>query len=304
MKEILSCLHNRIVIENKDNEEFICHPRRFRYKQILRHPFRLFNIMTGRELNLRYAEVVLTTACTLRCKGCSALIPLYPSTSIQHVDFDRIMGAIQRLANSVDFIHHLRLLGGEPLLYPNLYDVLCLIKDEKKIHKADVVTNGTLLIRDVRVLDILKDEKFYVKISDYGDYSNKKDKLIQQLKENDIRFVVYHLDYWKNYGDVTVKDCKKYELREKFLYCNELASRCKSVLYGKLYQCPRSAHGTELGLIPKISKDYVDLLDETISDKRLKKRIFTFMYKTPYTEACKYCNMSKNIDKIPVGSQI
>lgn len=135
MKEILLCLRNRIMIENKDNEDFIRHPRRFLYKQILRHPSRLFNIMTGRELNLKYAEVVLTTACTLKCKGCSALMPIYPSASIQHVDFDRIRGSIQRLASSVGFIYRLRLIGGEPLLYPNLYDVLCLIKDEKKIHK-------------------------------------------------------------------------------------------------------------------------------------------------------------------------
>lgn len=78
-----------------------------------------------------------------------------------------------------------------------------------------------MLIKDARVLDILKDDKFNIAISDYGVYSKKKDLLIQQLKDNGIRFVIYHHGYWKDYGDVVVKGWSKQELREMFWLCKK-----------------------------------------------------------------------------------
>lgn len=301
LDEVMLCLRKRIIADNEDKNTI--HPRRLLYKTLILHPGRLFKVLTGRELNMKYVEVVITTACTLRCKGCSALMPQYKSH--YNIGIDEVLRSIQSLMRNVDFIEKMRLIGGEPLLYPNLYDVLCYIKDEKKINQIDIVTNGTMLIKDPRVIDILKDDKFYVTISDYGAISNKKDELVQQLEDNGIRYKMYQRDYWYDFGDVTAHDCVERELREKFLYCNEVVrSRCRSLMHGKLYQCPLSSHGTNLGLIPSSEKDYVDLFDETISDKQQRKRIFNLLFKAPYTEACKYCNLSKNMNRIPVALQV
>lgn len=306
LRSLLFCYRDRFQTENKEaiENKSISHIRRFFYKTLLLNPVRIFNILTGRELNVRHIEVVLTTVCSLRCKGCSALMPLYPPSSTHHIDIDLITKSIQGLMKSLDSIYWLGLLGGEPFLYPNLFDVLCLIKDEKKVRHANIITNGTLLIKDEQVMDILKDSKFNIIISDYGPYSKKKTPLIQQLKSNGIKYRVVNHAYWKDYGDVVENNCDEKELRKKFLYCRKIKSNCNSIIGGKLYHCPRGSHGANLGVIPSNEKDYVDLLDNNLPDRERKKRLFRFLYRTPYAEACKYCNLSKYMDTIPVASQI
>ena len=94
-----------------------------------------------------------------------------------------------RLIDATDSIYELRLLGGEPLYYLHLYDVLNLINDEDNIKTSNIVNNGILIIKDERILEILKNSTFHLVISDYGFLSRKKNELIKQLEEHHIRYV-------------------------------------------------------------------------------------------------------------------
>jgi organic radical activating enzyme len=302
IKEILLCLRRRILFENREEiqEKNIIHSRRFFYKKLISNPFRIYRVFTGRELNLKYAEVVITTECTLNCKGCSALMPLYPREKKRHIDFEMITQSIIGLTRIVDSVDKVRLIGGEPLLYPNLYEVLCLIKSQEKIHHAVIVTNGTIMIKDERVINILKDDKFWISISNYG----RGNKLIHQLKNERIQYTVLCLDSWKDYGEVTEKSKKRSELIDQFLYCRDIDSQDYSIINGKMYMCPRASHGANLGLIPMKEQEYIDLLDKPVSVKQTKKKVFSFLYKTPYIEACKYCGVSRTMNHIPVAEQV
>ena len=93
------------------------------------------------------------------------------------------------------------------------------------------------------------------------------------------------------------------ELRKQFLKCNII---CNSILEGKLYHCPRSSHGANLGVIPAGKNDYIDLLDEKLTYKELRKELYDFFYKyVPYVNACNYCNNgTKEITNITAGEQI
>jgi hypothetical protein len=62
---------------------------------------------------------------------------------------------------------------------------------------------------------------------------------------------------------------------------------CRSILNGKLFYCPRSAHGDDIGLFHE--KKYVGLC-ETESSEVLANKIRIFLCETEYLEACKYCN--------------
>lgn len=295
-----------LLIKNElENEKMLKLPIKKRKKEYIKkiifNPKRTFYNLSGKVFNVKYTEIALTTACTLNCKGCSALMGEYKKPC--HTDLEKNIKSIERMLNCVDSIGHFRLLGGEPLCYPNLYEMLLFLSKQNKIKHATIVTNGTLLIKDKRILEILKDKKFDVYISNYGKVSYKKEDLIKQLKSNNIKYILSKEDnLWRDYGNLECRNRKPKELKKQFLNCEIM---CNSIFNGKLHHCPRSTHGMNLKKIPEPKKDYVDLLDEKVSQKQLRKELYKFFYKyVPYVEACNYCNSgTKGIKSIPAGVQ-
>lgn len=271
-------------------------------KKCFFHPICTLNSIFKNDFNIKYIEIVLTTKCTLNCKGCSALMDYYDKRN--DMSLDKNIKSLKRILDSCDSIDHLRLLGGEPLLYPNLYEMLYFIKNQEKINRVSIVTNGTLLIKDNKILDILKDSKFDVFISDYGKISRKKDELIKLLKTNNIRYILGNKDFmWRDYGDLECRNRKKSQLKKQFLNCEIM---CTSILNGNIFHCPRNSHGTNLKKIPLKEQDYVNLLDDNIDIEQLRKKLYKFFYKyTPYVEACNHCDYAtKELKSIPAGQQI
>ena len=265
------------------------------------HPITILKKIIYKELNIDYVEMVLTTRCTLNCKGCSALMNYYKKRS--DMDIIKNIESIRKITNSCNSIKHLRLLGGEPLLYSKMFEMLEFLKKQDKIKRVTIVTNGTLLINDDRVIKILKNDKFDVFISNYGDTSSKKEELIKQLNSNNIKFVIKNENSsWRDYGNLENRNRKKRELRKQFTNCKV---SCTSILDGNIYHCPRSSHGYNLKKIPLKEQDYINLLDENKSEKQLRKELYEFFYKyVPYVEACNYCNSAtKEMKMIPSGEQ-
>lgn len=295
-----------LLIKNElENEELLKLPinkrKKVYIKKILCNLKRTFLNLTGKVFNVKYTEIVLTTVCTLNCKGCSALMGEYKKP--YHTDLEKNIKALERMLNLIDSIRHFRLLGGEPLCYPNLYEVLLFLSKQNKIKHVSIVTNGTLLIKDEKILKLLKDNKFDVFISNYGKISYKKEELINQLENNNIKYILSDEEkLWRNYGNFECRDRSKRELKKQFLNCEMM---CNSILDGKLHHCPRSTHGMNLKKIPDKKQDYVDLLDENTTQKQLRKELYKFFYKyVPYVEACNYCNSGTNeIKYIPAGIQ-
>ena len=270
-------------------------------KKSICHPIILLKAILKKELNIKYIEIVLTTKCTLNCKGCSALMNYYNKRYDTNIDEN--IEALKRILNSCDSINYLRLLGGEPLLYSNLYEMLEFLNKQKKIRRITIVTNGTLLIKNEKINNILKNDRFDVFISNYGNNSKKKDELIKELKENNIKYKLGSTEkLWRDYGNLENRNRKESELKKQFLNCK---ITCISLLDGKLHHCPRSSHGTNIKKIPLRKQDYIDLLDKSLDEKQLRKELYKFFYKyVPYIEACNYCNSgTKSLKSMSAGEQ-
>ena len=305
IKKIKSKLY--IELRNKyslENIKKMSHKKRILLclKEIILNPIKFFKILFKKNLNIKYIEIVLTTKCTLNCKGCSALMNYYD----KHVDIPlvNIINSLNNLLKACDTIIHLRLLGGEPLCYKNLYEVLEFINDQDKIKKITIVTNGTLLIKDDRVIKLLKKERFNIYISNYGKISRMKEELINQLNDNKIKYSLCDEDYmWRDYGDMKCRNRNKKELKKQFYNCYIM---CTSIFNGQLHHCPRSSHGTNLKLVPLKESDYINLLDNNISLKQLRKKLYNFFYNyIPYIEACNYCNSAtKELKYMKPATQI
>lgn len=266
---------------------------------IILMPFNFIKILLGIDLYIPYVEVLLTTYCTLNCKGCSALMGYYKKR--KNYNKDDVIKWIQKLVDASTMINHLKLIGGEPLLYPELYDVLFYLKKQPKVKRICIVTNGTMTITDDKILELLKDRRFYISISNYGNVSKNKDSLISQLKKNNIKYFLMSNDYeWIDYGDFKKRNRSEKVFISQF---NQCTHRCRSLLNGKLFHCFRNSHGTNLKLVPLIKKEYVDLTSNK-SNKELKKELYKFLYHfTPYIETCKYCDCIKNSKIIKKGIQ-
>ena len=270
-------------------------------KKMWCHPYLILKKIINKELNITYVEMVLTTRCTLNCKGCSALMNYYDKRNDINIDVN--IKSLQRLLNCCNSINHLRLLGGEPLLYSKLLELLLFLNKQEKIKRITIVTNGTLLIKDDKIIEILKNNTFDVFISNYGNNSSRKDELIKQLKINNIKYELGSEDkLWRDYGNLDKRNRSKKELRKQFLNCNIM---CTSILNGNIHHCPRSSHGTNIKKIPLRKQDYIYLLDENINERQLKKELYRFFNRyTPYIEACDYCNYATNeLKMIPAGEQ-
>lgn len=101
-------------------------------------------IMSIRKLPfLPYLETHLSDACNLNCKGCSHFSPLCRNASFP--DKASLLADLKQLTQLFGGIGHLRLLGGEPLLNPELITILGEIRDALPTTRLTLVTNGLLL---------------------------------------------------------------------------------------------------------------------------------------------------------------
>ncbi len=252
-----------------------------------------------KDIYFKYIEVPITTKCSLNCKECNNLIQYYQQP--KNSDAVQIIKDIRRICSVTKRIKLMRILGGEPLVHPDLLFILKELKKIDKIEKVEVVTNGTLLF-SANCVRVLKHSKFSVDISNYGTHSSKYVELIRQLDRNHIR---YHTQKeqksWKALSSCRCRERSDKELKEAFSACME---DCHSLLNGELHICARSAHGTDLGLFEKRSEDYVCVY-RACRKSELKKQIFAMLNKKMIA-ACNYCDMFQ-IDKmetIPSAEQI
>ena len=90
-------------------------------------------------------------------------------------------------------------------------------------------------------------------MSDYG-YGNV-DAFCRVLKENGVALKVAKEKEWLDYGGPEKRDRSGQQLREQFQRC---AVICRSLLNGKLFYCPRSSNGDDLGRIPAKEGEWLD----------------------------------------------
>ena len=109
----------------------------------------------GRRLKF---QTHLVEHCNLKCRGCYHFSPLADEEFLSIDDYER---DIARLAELFDYrVEELLLLGGEPLLHPQLIDFLKLSREYFKEGEIKILTNGLLLL-------VIKDE-FYSTLVDYN----------------------------------------------------------------------------------------------------------------------------------------
>lgn len=219
--------------------------------------------------------------CNLNCKYCSMFSGLvdeekYPSVT----QYEKDMQQIKKCFRSVKRI---KLLGGEPLLNPELDTFIKVTHDIYPFAQILVISNG-LAIKgmDQKLIDCMRENNVELVVSYYKILGKKADEIHAFLKKHEIRHRITPCitSFYKMY-DLSGNQNKN----ENFQVCN-CKEGCTTLRDGKLMSCfvPSIIHiADERFHLDIVNQDYVDLYQPELSSEIIRNAM-----KKPL-EVCKYC---------------
>ena len=236
---------------------------------------------------LPYLEFHVADHCNLNCKACehySGLVkePHFPNLEKFTQDFER-------LHEFIDDIGIIRILGGEPLLNPELNEYVKLSRRLYPQAIIWIVTNGLLLQKmPENFFETLRQCNAGVIISFYPPLESKMPAIKKMLEEQRVKFFVYELN-----KTFTMKQTlnRHNHPREIFLQC--LQAHCHNLYEGKIAACflPFTTKYFNAYYGKNLPEDgALDLYDPTLTTEKLKYHLLQ-----PF-ERCRYCTPPVNVE--------
>lgn len=248
--------------------------------------FQTLRGVLGADDVLPYVEVFLTSRCSLRCAYCDSLMPSYQK--LYDVPPDVLLAELKGFTENVDHIRLMRLLGGEPFLYPHLAEAVEYLAACGNIENIAIVTNGTIVPKDERLLTALQNPRVFIHISNYGPLSSKVSELNRLGRERGIRVSLSpQFDWYEPDTDYGDKRLDEDALADKFKNCNET---CRLIRDGKLFFC---RHSFMVEHMPDAVHDPEDFVDLMHTDGETHARIRKLYFEKKYLTACRYCPGSR-----------
>lgn len=253
-----------------------------------------------KSIDLLFINFVITERCSLKCEKCIELMPYYKEP--KNYEVEDIRKPLKRLFECIDSLEELQIVGGEPFMNKNLYKIIDLVKDNNKIKKITVVSNGTIIPNQDNV-KVLKNEKVKLILDNYGDISKNISELEKIALNEGINYCVQVPDIWQDCGELKERDYDMEKVKSMFKDCTQ--RYCMTFLKGKLYRCAYSAHSINLKATPNEKSDYVDFNDNTLDDERIRIQLKKLMSEKEYLSACYYCSgINPNLQGIKPAKQV
>ena len=236
-------------------------------------------------INLDYIEFWATKHCNLNCKGCSSCSPIMPEWFI---DLSRLNDDLKRLSFLGINILNINILGGEPLLHPDIVKIFYIVKKIYPSVNLGLLTNGLLLSEmpgefwsSCQECDVM------LKVTCFPVMSlEKRIELEKNLQQKNLR---YHLTDKKLFNKILVLNNKA---AFKDIISNCGCNKAYNLFEGYVSRCP-------VPMVVGYMNDYfnVNFITEgrlNIYSVRNGREIIEFL-ETP-NESCKNCSvMTKKV---------
>lgn len=240
--------------------------------------------INNKELDIKYIDIVITEACSMRCVSCSNLMQYYLKP--RNSEKDLLFKSIDKIMSVTKELYEFRILGGEPFVNKEIGQIIKKLLSYPNARNIVIYSNATIIPKGEN-FECLKNSKILVDISDYGDLSRKHQEYINLFEENNIRYTT-NIPIWTDSGTIKYKERSEENLVDMFKNC--CVNDTLTLLNGKLYRCPFSGNAMNLKAVPDVKTDYVDLSDDSKSINDIKVDIYKLYKEKKYLEACKYCN--------------
>ena len=221
----------------------------------------------------------------------------------ENLDEEEIISCLQRIFAAVR-VSNLKILGGEPFVcQKKLIRILEYLKEaESRFDEAEIITNGTILPSEECTLVLKNTPKLKVVFSNYGELSSRLEEFKGICEREGIGCDVVEDEFWWDFGAPEFHDEKEKKTQHRYDGCYS-RRLCTSLYRGRLYVCPRQAHGTHLGLIREDENETVNVMSgEFAAPDKMNKAIYKLIDRKEYITACRYCGCDAGI-KIPRAVQ-
>lgn len=246
---------------------------------------------------IQHLDFHLVEHCNLNCKGCSTFSPIAEKKFADLTSFKNDISRLHQLVgNRILRIH---LLGGEPLLHPEIERFAIECRSIFPEARIDFTTNGTLVFdMPESFWKVLHEYNVALKYTRYPinfDY----DKMVSFVKEKGVE--VYSAGgQIKYFRRIPMNPSGIYNIMQSYVKCPY--SDCAQLRDGKLFLCPVSAFSTVLNAhikksartesFPLTSNDYVDLYQADSAQD-----VFDFI--SSPVAFCQYCDLNHMDASVP-----
>ena len=240
---------------------------------------------------LPYLEFHIADHCNMNCKYCEHYSGLVKTPKFTNLE--RFTRDLEQLHKFIDDIGMIRILGGEPLLNPEVNEYVKLSRRLYPLTRIFVVTNAILLPKmPDSFFETLRENNAGIHISFYPPLQSKMPEIKHLLEQKRVEFHVGKLA-----DTFTIKQTvnKHNHGREVFLQCFQ--AHCHNVYEGKSAACflPFTTKYFNAYYGKNLPEDgALDLYDEGLTTEKLKKFLLT-----PF-ERCRYCTPPVTVKWEPV----
>lgn len=235
--------------------------------------------------------VHLVEHCNLQCKGCDNFSPLAKE---EFVDVEQYKRDFARLAELFgDNAERIDLYGGEPLLHPEITELLCITREFFPKSPVTILTNGVLLLKmQEKFWQVCRELNIKISLTKYPinlDY----DKIESRVTKEGINFeyhgysLVEEKVLWKERIDREGKQDP-----EVMFQCCGRANDCIVLSKGRLYTCtmiPNLRHFNSF-----FNEDLQVTEKDSIDIYKAKDAQEIFQFLSHAVPCCRYCDIFNN----------
>ena len=199
-----------------------------------------------RDTVLNHVEMHIMDACNLNCRGCTHFAPLFPKDI---PDYSSRIEDVKTIAGKIDYIHNFYIMGGEPLLNPELDRYVVNIRKLFPHTRLYVVTNGLLIPKmKSELLYTIKENRVILSVSEYMPTKKIKSSINNILNKYGIMYEYRPYDEKKMFGmQLSLSSKSQHPHKCLSVGCvniwNGMIARCPTVMYLHKFN---EAFGTKL----------------------------------------------------------
>jgi len=185
---------------------------------------------------LKTLVVNICDHCNLNCRGCDHFSPI---ANKRFDDVNRIEKDLRQLRKILDeSIEKIGVMGGEPLLHPELCEILKISRDIFPNTLIWLCTNGIgLLKQSEEFWECCRENKIVINVTKYPiafDYEEAENL----AREKGVEYCYYHGgQVEKTLGHYPLDISGRQDATDSFLHCFHANNTCNMLSNGKLYTC-------------------------------------------------------------------
>ena len=200
-------------------------------KKLIRYvPFYGEKVREGKPY-IPYIETHLCDHCNLDCRSCGHCSPLVTDETFANVEqFEKDLKEL----SSKNSLGRLRLMGGEPLLHPEVHCFFIIARKCFPTTAIHLVTNGILLpVMKENFWQAARESRIIFDISSYLVVADKLNDYIQLLK---VKNIISGSIISCNYFGQSMNSNGNSNIEQAHKYCQ--SNVCHNLWNSKLYKCP------------------------------------------------------------------